>query len=134
MALSGDRSSTALVAIGWPICRLVPWPMISSGCSAAIAARTACSTSPASRIFRISNRLRPSTSVSAVPFAADLASNHPSIGVAGRHKAGAGAASRELQSHFDRDRTIYGTVRRLSNCIAAIGAISPPSNMQGSDT
>src|SRR6266480_1924688 len=53
-ALSADRSNSALVAIGWPISRLEPWPMISSGCSLAIAARTACSTSLASRIFRVS--------------------------------------------------------------------------------
>ena len=29
--IEAERSSTALVAIGWPIARLVPWPMISSG-------------------------------------------------------------------------------------------------------
>src|SRR5260370_24966803 len=40
--------------MGWPINRLLPWPIISSGCSLAIAARTACSTSPASRTFRVS--------------------------------------------------------------------------------
>src|SRR6266704_789718 len=53
-ALSADKSNSALVAIGWPIGRLEPWPMISSGCSLAIAARTACSTSLASRTFRVS--------------------------------------------------------------------------------
>src|SRR5437660_8058069 len=52
--LSADKSNSALVAIGWPISRLEPWPMISIGCSLAIAARTACSTSLASRIFRVS--------------------------------------------------------------------------------
>src|SRR5712691_5137338 len=52
--LSADKSNSALVAIGWPISRLEPWPMISSGCSLAIAARTACSTSLASRTFRVS--------------------------------------------------------------------------------
>src|ERR1700722_7568417 len=51
---SVDKSSGALVAIGWPIRRLEPWPTISSGCSLAIAARTTCSTSLASRTFRVS--------------------------------------------------------------------------------
>ena len=78
--------------------------------------------------------LRPSRA-SGRPYRGQSASNHPSIGVAAGHKAGAAHAGRELQSHFDRDRTIYDTVRRLSNCQrAAIGAISPPSNTQGSDT
>src|SRR5579871_4305498 len=40
--------------MGWPIMRLEPWPMISSGCSLAMAARTACSTSAASRGFSVS--------------------------------------------------------------------------------
>src|SRR5712692_9537730 len=53
-AFNADRSNTALVAIGWPISRLEPWRMTSSGCSLAIAARTACSTSLASRTFRVS--------------------------------------------------------------------------------
>src|SRR6266480_4372632 len=53
-ALSADRSNSALVAIGWPISRLLPRPMISSGCSLASAARTACSTSLASRTLRVS--------------------------------------------------------------------------------
>src|SRR5437879_10484213 len=61
--LSADKSNSALVAIGWPICRLVPWPMISSGCSLAIAARTTCSTSLASRTFRVSTALRLSVAV-----------------------------------------------------------------------
>src|SRR4051794_7957148 len=47
-------SSSALVAIGWPIARLLPWPMISSGCSLDSAARTTCSTSLASRTLRVS--------------------------------------------------------------------------------
>src|ERR1043166_360708 len=34
--------------------RLLPWPMISSGCSLASAARTTSSTSRASRTFRVS--------------------------------------------------------------------------------
>src|SRR4051794_23265837 len=34
--------------------RLLPWPTISSGCSLARAARTACSTSHASRTLRVS--------------------------------------------------------------------------------
>src|SRR4051812_43537552 len=34
--------------------RLPPWPMISSGCSLASAARTTCSTSLASRTFKVS--------------------------------------------------------------------------------
>ena len=42
----------------WPMPRLEPWPMISSGCSLAIAARTTASTSLASRIFRISTPTR----------------------------------------------------------------------------
>src|SRR5258708_34658849 len=55
-AFNADRSSSALVAIGWPISRLLPWPMISSGCSLANAARTTCSTSLASRTFKVSTR------------------------------------------------------------------------------
>src|SRR5260221_9314393 len=47
-------ASRALVPIGWSISRFVPWPMISSGCSLAIAARTTCSTSPASRTLGVS--------------------------------------------------------------------------------
>src|SRR5260370_39767325 len=53
-AFIADGSRSALVALGWPAGRLEPWPMISSGCSLAIAARTACSTSLASRTFRVS--------------------------------------------------------------------------------
>src|SRR5258708_38576137 len=55
-AFNADRSSSALVAIGWPISRLLPWPMISSGCSLANAARTPCSTALASRTFKVSTR------------------------------------------------------------------------------
>src|SRR4030088_1408983 len=55
-ALSADRSNSALVAIGCPINRLEPWPMISSGCSLAIAARTTSSTSLASRTLGVSTR------------------------------------------------------------------------------
>src|SRR4051794_33139687 len=40
--------------MGWPISRFEPCPMISSGCSLAIAARTASSTSFASRTLRVS--------------------------------------------------------------------------------
>src|SRR3979411_1535462 len=53
-AFSADRANSSLVAIGCPINRLEPWPTISSGCSLAIAARTTCSTSLASRTFRVS--------------------------------------------------------------------------------
>src|SRR5260370_16090514 len=88
-ALNADRSSSALVAIGGPIGRLEPWPMISSGCSLAIAARTACSTSLASRTFRVST---PSVSFAARPMemavfvAAIWIPDHPSKDVAERHK------------------------------------------------
>src|SRR5437762_6557250 len=40
--------------MGWPISRFEPLPMISSGCSLAIAVRTASSTSFASRTLRVS--------------------------------------------------------------------------------
>src|SRR5258707_3246036 len=90
-ALSTDKSSSALVAIGWPISLLEPWPMISSGCSLAIAARTASSTSPASRTLRVSTpvsrSLRRPQFETAVFVAAILLLDHPSKGVAGRHKA-----------------------------------------------
>src|SRR2546430_14834495 len=93
--LSAEKSNSALVAIGWPISRLEPCPMISSGCSLAIAARTACSTSLASRIFRVST-----PSVSRFPH--DLLkwrclsqpSDHPSKAVAERHKGELSGAAR----------------------------------------
>src|SRR5450755_2668541 len=111
-----DMSSTALVAIGGPISRLEPWPMISSGCSSAIAARTTASTSAASRTFRVStaNRL-------AVP----SPSHSPSKGMDDGHKGGTGGRLRRsspidqalgvrrshklvlLHARFDRDRIVY---------------------------
>src|SRR5258706_6904990 len=89
-ALNTEKFNSALVAIGWPISRLEPWPMISSGCSLAIAARTACSTSLASRTFRVSTpsvpRFRHDHVEMAVFVAAMLIPDHPSKGVAERHK------------------------------------------------
>src|SRR5258706_12507602 len=89
-ALSTDKSNSALVAIGWPISRLEPWTMISGCCWLAIAARTACSTSLASRTFRVSTpsvpRFRHDHVEMAVFVTAIRIPDHPSKGVAERHK------------------------------------------------
>src|SRR3954447_24845781 len=94
--LSAETSSTALVAIVWPMLRLLPWPMISSGCSLAIAARTTSSTSLASLTLSVSTDQR-------------VAKFGPKIkcGVTPGTVAGAVGSNHGPQPHFDRDGSVH---------------------------
>src|SRR5258705_7322065 len=129
-AFNADRSSSALVAIGWPICRLEPWPMISSGCSLARAARTTCSTSFASRTLSVSTPSVTRSSHDPVETAVFVAAiripHHPSKDVADRYKGelderqrghppasslaaqtSSGVSACSQHSYFDRYRSIH---------------------------